>query len=75
LGAPSAREERTETVVAVVESSATESELKEFLLETLPAWQVPREWRFVESLSSGPRGKISRVEWRRHLLADRSALG
>jgi len=70
LGAPSAREERTETVVAVVESGATEPELKEFLLKTLPAWQVPREWRFVESLSSGPRGKISRAEWRRRLLTD-----
>jgi acyl-CoA synthetase (AMP-forming)/AMP-acid ligase II len=65
LGAPSSREERTETIVAVVATSATESELKEFLLETLPAWQVPREWRFVESLASGSRGKIARAEWRR----------
>jgi acyl-CoA synthetase (AMP-forming)/AMP-acid ligase II len=75
LGAPSNHAERTETVMAVVAGSATESELKEFLLETLPAWQVPREWRFVESLSSGPRGKISRAEWRQRLMAEPSASG
>jgi long-chain acyl-CoA synthetase len=73
LGAPSDHAERTETIMAVVASSATESELKEFLLETLPAWQVPREWRFVESLSSGSRGKISRAEWRRRFKEDRSS--
>jgi acyl-CoA synthetase (AMP-forming)/AMP-acid ligase II len=39
-------------------------ELKQFLLESLPPWQVPRCWQFVESLSAGPRGKISRAEWR-----------
>jgi long-chain acyl-CoA synthetase len=70
LGAPSGQAERTETVMAVVAGSATESELREFLLETLPAWQVPREWRFVPSLSPGPRGKISRAEWRSRLLAN-----
>lgn len=64
LGAPSGQAERTETIMAVVAGNATESELREFLLATLPAWQVPREWRFVPSLSVGPRGKISRAEWR-----------
>jgi acyl-CoA synthetase (AMP-forming)/AMP-acid ligase II len=73
LGAPSQLAERTETVVAVVAGSATESELKEYLQEILPAWQIPRHWRFVPSLSSGPRGKISRAQWRRRFLADRSA--
>jgi acyl-CoA synthetase (AMP-forming)/AMP-acid ligase II len=73
LGAPSGQAERTETILAVVAASATESELKEFLQETLPAWQVPREWRFVASLSAGPRGKISRAEWRRRLLAGHTA--
>jgi long-chain acyl-CoA synthetase len=75
LGAPSQHAERSETVVAVVAGSATEPELKSFLLETMPAWQVPREWRFVDSLASGPLGKISRAEWRRRLLGDRLALG
>jgi acyl-coenzyme A synthetase/AMP-(fatty) acid ligase len=67
LGAPSPQAERTETVTAVVVSSAGESELRAFLLESLPAWQVPRQWRFVASLASGPRAKISRAEWRRLL--------
>ncbi|MEI9959916.1 MAG: hypothetical protein WDM76_01935 [Limisphaerales bacterium] len=47
FGLPSRDEERTEIIVAVVVADATESELKNFLLQTLPAWQVPREWKFV----------------------------
>ena len=35
-----------------------EKDLKQFLLQTLPAWQVPREWWFVDSLDSNRRGKI-----------------
>ena len=65
FGLPSRDAERTRNIVAVVVSSAGESELKKFLLERLPAWQVPREWRFVDSLSANARGKISRSEWRR----------
>ncbi len=70
FGAPSSQEERAETVMAVLSTTATESELKSFLLQTLPAWQVPREWRFVPSLAAGPRGKISRAEWRRRILQE-----
>lgn len=55
---------RTETIVALVASSAPENELKQFLLQTLPSWQVPRRWRFVEALPVSPRGKISRAECR-----------
>ncbi len=65
FGAPCPDAGRTEMIVAVVAASAEERELKQFLLETLPAWQAPRRWRFVESLPTGPRGKISRAEWRR----------
>jgi acyl-coenzyme A synthetase/AMP-(fatty) acid ligase len=65
FGAPSPDEQRTDMIVAVVASGAGEQELKQFLLESLPSWQVPRCWKFVESLSAGPRGKISRAEWRR----------
>ncbi|MFZ0829084.1 MAG: fatty acid--CoA ligase family protein [Verrucomicrobiia bacterium] len=68
LGVPSHDEERTETIVAVIVGRAAEKELKHFLLQTLPAWQVPREWRFVESLSANARGKLSRAEWRRILM-------
>jgi acyl-CoA synthetase (AMP-forming)/AMP-acid ligase II len=67
LGVPSRDAERTEMVVAVVVSDARENELKKFLLEKLPAWQVPREWHFVDSLAANARGKISRAEWRRRL--------
>jgi long-chain acyl-CoA synthetase len=64
FGVPSDVSGRTEMIVAMVASSATESELKQFLLKSLPAWQVPRRWRFVESLPVGPRGKVSRTEHR-----------
>jgi acyl-CoA synthetase (AMP-forming)/AMP-acid ligase II len=42
--------------------------LRQFLLEILPAWQVPRDWQFVESLEVNQRGKLSRAEWRRRYL-------
>ena len=64
FGAPSRDVERVETIIAIVASDAPEAELKQFLLASVPAWQVPREWRFVSSLSANARGKISRVEWR-----------
>jgi len=68
FGVPSPEAERGETVVAVVAGPVTEPELRAFLQRTLPTWQVPREWRFVESLLTNARGKISRAEWRsRHL--------
>jgi long-chain acyl-CoA synthetase len=64
FGAPSRDAERTEMIIAIVVSDAKENELKQFLLEILPAWQLPREWKFVDSLSTNVRGKISRAEWR-----------
>jgi long-chain acyl-CoA synthetase len=70
-GTPSRDAERTDTICAVVVGEAAEAELKQFLLQTLPAWQVPRTWRFVESLAASVRGKISRAEWRRRFLAER----
>jgi acyl-CoA synthetase (AMP-forming)/AMP-acid ligase II len=38
------------------------------MLERLPAWQMPRDWWFVDSLATNRLGKISRVEWRRRYL-------
>jgi acyl-coenzyme A synthetase/AMP-(fatty) acid ligase len=70
FGAPSRDANRAEIIVVVVVSSASEAELKKFLSEKLPAWQVPREWKFVKSLSTNARGKISRAEWRRRLAVD-----
>jgi long-chain acyl-CoA synthetase len=69
FGTPSRDAERTEIIVAIVASNAAESELKNFLLQSLPAWQVPREWHFVDSLSANARGKISRAEWRNQFAA------
>jgi acyl-CoA synthetase (AMP-forming)/AMP-acid ligase II len=64
FGAPSDDSGRTEMIVVLVASSAGETELKQFLLASLPSWQIPRRWRFVESVPAGPRGKISRAECR-----------
>jgi acyl-CoA synthetase (AMP-forming)/AMP-acid ligase II len=71
FGAPSREAERTETIVAFVVSDArtTERDLKQFLLERLPAWQVPRHWQFVDTIPASDRGKVSRAECRRHWLA------
>ncbi len=65
FGVPSREAERTETIAAVVVAETAESELKMFLLERLPAWQVPKAWHFVDSLSANARGKLSRLEWRK----------
>ena len=70
FGVPSRDEQRTEIIVAVIVAGVEEKELKHFLLQMLPAWQIPREWRFVESLSANARGKVSRAEWRRRFLAE-----
>lgn len=38
--------------------------VRQFAMEQLPPWQVPREWRLVETLQPNGRGKISRREWK-----------
>jgi acyl-coenzyme A synthetase/AMP-(fatty) acid ligase len=71
FGVPSQDADRSEIIVAgvVVREAITSGDLKQFLLSRLPAWQVPREWRFVDSLAENQRGKISRTEWRQRFLA------
>jgi acyl-coenzyme A synthetase/AMP-(fatty) acid ligase len=69
FGAPSRDAERLEIIVAIVAAEASEPALKQFLLERLPAWQVPREWRFVDALPANARGKVSRAEWRQRFVA------
>jgi acyl-coenzyme A synthetase/AMP-(fatty) acid ligase len=70
FGVPSGDAHRTDVIVACVAASApiATAELKQFLLTKLPAWQVPREWWFVESLTATQRGKLPRTEWRRRFL-------
>ncbi len=67
FGLPSDGAERAEIIIACVAPNVpvAAQELKQFLLARLPAWQVPRKWWFVESLTSNSRGKLSRAEWRK----------
>jgi long-chain acyl-CoA synthetase len=71
FGVPSRDSGRGEEVVACVVASASlsDQELKQFLLETLPSWQLPRDWWRVDSLEVNARGKRSRAEWRVRYLA------
>ena len=73
FGVPSADEDRTDLIVACIATSGEKNAeaFKQFLLARLPSWQVPREWRFVETLAANGRGKISRAEWRRRFLQGR----
>ncbi len=70
FGIPEATGERSECIVASVVTMRPidEKQLKLFLQEHLPAWQVPREWWLVPSLSANARGKISRTDWARRYL-------
>jgi acyl-CoA synthetase (AMP-forming)/AMP-acid ligase II len=70
FGVPSSDTQRGETIVACVagKSAIPGEELKQFALANLPAWQVPREWWFVDNLEVNARGKLSRAEWRKRYL-------
>jgi len=72
FGVASADLQRGETIVACVagKSGLTSETLRQFALEQLPAWQVPREWWFVDGLESNRRGKLSRAEWRKRYLEE-----
>ncbi len=75
FGVPSADHGRSESIFAcvVAQDTVAAEALKQFLLSRLPAWQVPRDWLFVESLTANQRGKLSRAEWREKvgLIAER----
>ncbi len=68
-GLPAADGERGEDIAAVVVAPGgiPELELRAFAAARLPAWQVPRRWRFVPELPVNERGKLSRAELRRKL--------
>jgi len=74
FGVPSGTADRMDLIVACVAADrpSSKNELKQFLLQKLPGWQVPREWWFVESISSNGAGKPSRAQWRRDFLASRA---
>ena len=68
FGMPDADSGRGECIAACVVAGTSEKDLREFLLAKMPAWQVPRVWRFVDALPRNERGKISRAELRRAFL-------
>ena len=70
FGVPSLDAQRGEIIVACVAaaSNVTNQDLKQFALDKLPAWQVPREWWLVDSLEVNGRGKLSRSAWRKRYL-------
>ena len=59
--------EEREGKEASVSSRAT-AELKQFLLNHLPAWQVPRDFWFVQDLPTDQRGKLPRASLRAEYL-------
>jgi acyl-CoA synthetase (AMP-forming)/AMP-acid ligase II len=63
LGVPAPESDRGEDIAAVVVPRApvSEAELRAHLAARLPAWQVPRVWRFMAALPVSPRGKVSRA--------------
>jgi acyl-coenzyme A synthetase/AMP-(fatty) acid ligase len=73
FGVPDRDGERGDLIVAAVvpQSPVTGEALRSFLLERLPAWQIPRDWLLVETLTSNRLGKISRAEWRKTYEATR----
>jgi acyl-CoA synthetase (AMP-forming)/AMP-acid ligase II len=73
FGVPSGDVDRNDAIVVCVSTRAPVSpeSLKQFLLGKLPAWQVPREWWFVDALDTNVRGKVSRALWREKFLETR----
>jgi acyl-coenzyme A synthetase/AMP-(fatty) acid ligase len=73
FGVPSENADRVDLIVACVNASraGVKEELKQFLMQKLPGWQVPREWWFVNSLKSNGHGKPSRAHWRKTFLESR----
>ncbi len=71
FGAPSRDSRRTEDIVALVVTSASEFSLAAFLTEKLPAWQIPRIWLFPSSMPANARGKTSRTLYRQLYLENR----
>jgi long-chain acyl-CoA synthetase len=75
FGVPGVNADRIDLIVACVTADrrGTKDELKQFLLQKLPSWQVPREWRFMDSLQINGHGKqIARAHWRKDFLENRA---
>ena len=78
FGVPSGNADRIDHIVACVSGGrgGSQEELKQFLLQKLPSWQVPREWWFVNSLGLNGHGKkLARAQWRKDFLKNRAKPG
>ena len=74
FGVPSRNADRIDHIVACVtpDRRGIKEELKQFLLQKLPSWQVPREWWFVNSIGINGHGKkLARAQWRKDFLENR----
>lgn len=69
ISLPASEHGRGEEIVAVVAArgALAEPELRVFAAARLPAWQVPRQWRFVDALPVNARGKRARAELKQWL--------
>ena len=74
FGVPSGGGDHIDLIVACVTADrrGTKDALKQFLLQKLPSWQVPREWWFVELPGRNGHAKLSRALWRRNFLENRA---
>jgi long-chain acyl-CoA synthetase len=51
-------------VAVIVGEEGSLQKIKATVVLELPAWKIPRQWLFVDSLGANTRGKVSRVLWR-----------
>jgi fatty-acyl-CoA synthase len=51
-------------VVPVKGAAVTPDELREFLAERVPKWQVPERWTFIAEVPKTSVGKFSKVRMR-----------
>lgn len=71
FGIPLEEGHRGEAIVGCISAypGTSGEDLRQFASMKLQAWQVPREWWFVDSLQANERGKISRAEWRERYMS------
>ena len=77
FGVPAKDGRRGESIVGciVAQAGLTAENLRQFASAKLPAWQVPREWWFVDSLQANGRGKVSRADLRNRYARQRGEAG
>ena len=70
FGAP--RNAHENQIVALIVGAERELDnIKRAIGSELPAWKMPRQWKFVDSLGANARGKVSRAQWREKFIAQK----